>query len=139
MMGIALLNPSYSHYYSHDSYTTGGTLNDENDQGHRYAITTLASDAVDGVTSSVKGGAGSIADAASSAATKLNEKAIRAAVNQMRTVLQIAADELRLHPVLDRPVTLTTSVDIGFTALEMQVVMEGATGAATDGTEKEVA
>ena len=105
-------------------------------------LTTLAGDAVDGVASSVKGGAGSIADAASSAATKLNEKAIRAAINQMRTVLQIAADEMSLRPVSDRPVTLTTSVDIGFTALEMQVVMPGATGATgatTDSTNKEVA
>ena len=90
-------------------------------------LTTMASTAVDGVTSTVKDGANSVAGAASAAASTLNEKAIRAAVEQMRTVLHIAADDLKSRPVLNLPVTLTATIDIGFTALEMQVVIEPGT------------
>jgi len=88
-------------------------------------LTTLATDAVGGVRSSVKEGAGSFADAAGAAASSLNEKAIRAAVEQMRTILRIAAEEVAAKPVSERPVTLTASVNLGFTALEMQIVMPG--------------
>lgn len=87
-------------------------------------ITTLAGDAVDGVTATVRHGADNVADKAGAAATSLNEKAVRAAIGQMRNVLQVAAEEMRLRPVFDRPVTLTTAVNIGFTSLEMQVVMD---------------
>ena len=91
-------------------------------------LTSLASNAVDGVTSSMKEGAGSISDAARAAASSLNEKAVRAAIGQMRTVLQIAAEELRQRPISNHAVTLKTSVDIGFTALEMQIVMDPVEG-----------
>lgn len=87
-------------------------------------ITTLAGDAVDGVTATVRHGADNMADKAGAAASSLNEKAVRAAIGQMRNVLQVAAEEMRLRPVFDRPVTLTTAVNIGFTSLEMQVVMD---------------
>ena len=98
-------------------------------------LTSLASDAVDGVTASVKEGAESISGAAGAAAASFNEKAVRTAIGQMRTVLQIAAEELRQRPISNHAVTLTTSVDIGFTALEMQIEMdpvEGAQGSASE-------
>lgn len=86
-------------------------------------ISSFATDAVDGVSSTVKVGAESIADAASAAAQTLNETAVRTAVDQMRRILEIAAEEIRQRPVLDRPVTLTAIVNIRFTALEMQVIV----------------
>ena len=88
-------------------------------------LTTLAGDAVDGVRTSVRERAESIADAAGSAASQLNEKAIRTAVDQMRTILRIAAEEVAAKPVSEHPVTLTASVNLGFTALEMQMVLPG--------------
>ncbi len=99
-------------------------------------LTTLAGEAVDGVRSSVRERAESIADAAGSAASQLNEKAVRTAVDQMRTILRIATEEVAAKPVSEHPVTLTASVNLGFTALEMQVVLPGGapTVADTDST-----
>lgn len=88
-------------------------------------LTTFAGGAVDGVRSTVREGAESIADAAGTAASNLNDKAVRAAVDQMRTILRIAAEEIAAKPVSERPLTLTASVNLGFTALEMQIVMPG--------------
>lgn len=88
-------------------------------------LTTLAGGAVDSVRSSVREGAETIADAAGSAASQLNEKAVRTAVEQMRTILRIAAEEVAAKPVSEHPVTLTASVNLGFTALEMQVILPG--------------
>lgn len=88
-------------------------------------LTTLAGGAVDGVRSTMREGAESIADAAGTAASNLNDKAVRAAVEQMRTILRIAAEEIAAKPVSERPLTLTASVNLGFTALEMQIVMPG--------------
>ena len=96
-------------------------------------ISNFAGDAVDGVTSSVKEGAGTIANAAGTAIATLSEKTVRSAVEQMRTVLQVAGEELRQRPVSDNPVTLTASVNIGVTALQVQVVIDGAAGSAIDG------
>ncbi len=95
-------------------------------------LTTLAGGAVDGVRSTMREGAESIADAAGTAASNLNDKAVRAAVEQMLTILRIAAEEVAAKPVSERPVTLTASVNLGFTALEMQIVMPGSGVLATD-------
>jgi hypothetical protein len=97
-------------------------------------LTTLAGGAVDGVRSTMREGAESIADAAGTAASNLNDKAVRAAVEQMRTILRIAAEEVAAKPVSERPVTLTASVNLGFTALEMQIVMPGSGVLASDET-----
>lgn len=86
-------------------------------------IGSLATTAADGVAASVKEHAGTIADATTAAASTLSEKAIRAAVEQMRTVLKIAGEEVRQRPISEHPVTLTASVHIGVTALEMQIVI----------------
>ena len=88
-------------------------------------LTTLAGGAVDGVRSTMREGAESIAGAAGTAASNLNDKAVRAAVDQMRTILRIASEEIAAKPVSERPLTLTASVNLGFTALEMQIVLPG--------------
>ena len=86
-------------------------------------LTNLATDAVDGVTSSVKQGAENIVTVTGAAASAINEKAVRSSVEQMRVVLSVAVEELRQRPVSDQPVTLTTSVDFGLTSLQMQIVV----------------
>jgi hypothetical protein len=90
-------------------------------------IGSLAATAADGVAASMKEHAGTIANATSSAASTFSEKAVRTAVDQMRTALKIAAEELRQRPVSDQPVTLTASVDIGVTSLQMQIVIPAGT------------
>lgn len=92
-------------------------------------LSTKASETVDGITTTVKAGVGSLTDAATGAAVALNDKAVRAAVEQMRTILEVAAEELRQRPLPQSPVTITASVNLGVTALEMQVVL------ASDGSE----
>jgi hypothetical protein len=80
-----------------------------------------ANEAVEGVTSTVRDGVGNLAHAASTATGNLNDKAVRAATAQMCTILQAALEEVKSSPMGDRPVVLTASVNIGITALQMQV------------------
>ncbi len=98
-------------------------------------ITSLAGDAVDGVSASVKGGASSIAQTASGAMQsvgkaagdlqdKVSDVATRQAISQMRDVMAIAIDELRQRPIHAGPVTITAKVDVVVVALEMQIVIE---------------
>lgn len=87
-------------------------------------LTTKASDAVDGIAATVKGGVESLGDAATGAAVALNDKAVRTAVAQMRHVLEVAIDDLRQRPLPHSPVTLTASVNIGVTALQMEIVID---------------
>lgn len=87
-------------------------------------LTTKASDAVEKVAATVKGGAETLAGAASGAASSLNEKAIRTAVDQMCTIVQVATDQLRQRPLPDSQVTLTASVNLGVTAVQIQVVLD---------------
>lgn len=77
-------------------------------------VANRAGETVDGITASVKGGVENLADT-------LNEKAVRAATAQMCTILEIALEEVRQRPIGQRPATLTASVNIGITALEMQI------------------
>ncbi len=100
-------------------------------------ISNLATDAVDGVTSSVKGGAETIANAAGAVVSAISEKAVRTAVDQMRTVLQVSCEELRQRPVSDQPVTLTASINIGVTALQVQVVVNNGVNPAVNGATQE--
>jgi len=98
-------------------------------------ISTLAGDAADGVSATVKGGASAIAQTASSAVQsvskaagdvqdKVNDAATRHAIAQMRDVLAIAIDELRQRPLHAGPITLTSRVDVVIAALEIQIVIE---------------
>jgi hypothetical protein len=85
---------------------------------------TKANDAVEGVTTSVKGGVESLANTAAAVGDKLNETAVRASTAQMCSILEIALDEIKCRPLSSRPVSLTTTVNIGITALEIQVHLE---------------
>jgi hypothetical protein len=84
-------------------------------------VATKANDAVEGVTTSVKGGVESLAHTASDMTGSLNEKAVRASTAQMCTVLEIALDELKSRPLSAQPVSLRATVNIGLAALEMEI------------------
>lgn len=84
-------------------------------------VASRAGDAVDGVTSAVKGGVESLANTATTVTDTLNEKAVRASTAQMCNILEIALDELRQRPLAQRPVSLKASVTIGIAALEMEI------------------
>ncbi|MFZ2162477.1 MAG: hypothetical protein WAW02_09695 [Sideroxyarcus sp.] len=84
-------------------------------------VATRANDAVEGVTTSVKGGVESLAHTASGMTDALNEKAVRASTAQMCTILEIALDELKSRPLSERPVSLKATVNIGIAALEMEI------------------
>lgn len=98
-------------------------------------ITTLAGDAVGGVSAGVKGGAEAIAQTASGAMNsvtkaagelqdKVSDVTTRQAISQMRDVMAIAIDELRRRPIHAGPVTLTAKVDVMVAALEIQIVID---------------
>ena len=84
-------------------------------------VATKANDAIEGVTTSVKGGVESLAHTASDITGSLNEKAVRASTAQMCSILEIALDELKSRPLSERPVSLKTTVNIGIAALEMEI------------------
>ena len=86
---------------------------------------TKASDVVGGITTTVKDGVDSLANAASSATGSLNEKAVRASTGQVCRILEIAIEELKDRPLANLPVSVTASVNIGIAALEMQVHLGG--------------
>ena len=96
-----------------------------------------ASDAVHGVTASVKNGAESIANAAISASEAMNEKAVRASTAQMCTILEIAIAELQTRPLSERPVSLTAAVNFGVGTLEMQIHLPPGKDQDTSGSETE--
>ena len=87
-------------------------------------VATRANDAVDGLTSSVKGGVESLANTATSVSEAINEKAVQASVAQMCKILEIAQAEVSSRPIASRPVALTASVSFGIATLEMQIQLE---------------
>jgi hypothetical protein len=89
-------------------------------------MATKTNDAVEDLTSSVKGGVESLASSATHMTGALNEKAVRASTAQMCTILEIAMEELKGRPLSSRPVSLTATVNIGISALEMQIHLEPA-------------
>jgi len=84
-------------------------------------VANKASDAVEGITVSVKSGVESLANSAGVMTGALNEKAVRASTAQMCNILEIALEELKGRPLSNRRVTLTATVNIGIAALEMQI------------------
>lgn len=88
-----------------------------------------ASDAIGGISSTIKEGVGSFSSAASSMTESLNEKAVRASAGQVYRILEIAIEELKDRPLSKRPVSLTAVVNLGVAALEMQVHLEAEEGA----------
>lgn len=89
-------------------------------------LSTKASETADGIKSSVKSGVEGLAGAASDAASSLNEKAIRATVERMRTILTVATDELKLRPIDGAPATMTATVSLGGIALAIEVTLPDA-------------
>lgn len=87
-------------------------------------VVNKANDAVEGITTTVKGGVDSLANTASSMTDALNEKAVRASTAQMCNILEIAMEELNTRPLSARPVTLTANVNIGIASLEMQIHLQ---------------
>jgi hypothetical protein len=93
--------------------------------------------AVGGVASTVKEGAGTVAQAATGAARtagqavgvlndKVNEVTTRESIVRLRETLAIAVEELRRQPVSHRPVTLVAKVDLVVSSLEIQMVFDPA-------------
>ncbi len=70
----------------------------------------ITGDAIGAVTSSVSSGVDS-----------LNEKAVRASTAQMYRILEIALEELKGRPLAEQPLSLTSSINVGVAALELQV------------------
>jgi len=87
-------------------------------------VANKANDAVEGVTSSVKGGVESLAHTASNMTEALNDKVGRASTAQMCSILEIALDELKSRPLSAQPVSLKTTVNIGIASLEMEVQLQ---------------
>ena len=70
----------------------------------------ITGDAIGAVTSSV-----------SNSVDSLNEKAVRASTAQMYRILEIALEELKGRPLADRPLSLTSSINVGVASLELQI------------------
>lgn len=78
---------------------------------------TRTGDALVGIADAVKEGAETVAGS-------INETAVKASVAQMRRTLEIAIQELESSPLANRPLTLTASVNVGVTSLELQVHLD---------------
>lgn len=87
-------------------------------------IKDMGSQAVDGITSSVKNGVDVIANSASNMGGNLNEKAVRASTSQLCRILEIALEELKNRPLAERGVMLTASVNLGIASLQMQLQVD---------------
>jgi hypothetical protein len=95
-------------------------------------VATQANAAVEGITTTVKGGVESLANSAGAMTVTLNEKAVRASTAQMCSILELALEEMKGRPIAERRVSLTATVNIGIAALEMQIHLDPqAEGSAT--------
>lgn len=74
----------------------------------------ITNDAIGAVTTSV-----------TSSVDSLNEKAVRASTAQMYRILEIALEELKGRPLADQPLSLTSSINVGVAALELQIHLNG--------------
>ncbi len=83
-----------------------------------------ATDALEGISTSIKDGVGSLSNAAGTMTETLNEKAVRASTAQVYRILEIAIEELKDRPLANKSISLTASVNIGIAALEMQIHLE---------------
>ena len=89
-------------------------------------VATKANEAVEGVKTSVKDGLESLVNTAGTVTDAINEKAVRAATAQMCAILEVALDEIKGRAISNRPATLTATVNVGITALEMQIHLDPA-------------
>ncbi|WP_039917287.1 hypothetical protein [Cellvibrio mixtus] len=74
----------------------------------------ITNDAIGAVTTSV-----------TSSVDSLNEKAVRASTAQMYRILEIALEELKGRPLADQLLSLTSSINVGVAALELQIHLNG--------------
>jgi len=81
----------------------------------------MTTEAVDSATATVKSGVDKLTSASSTAASVATDKAVRTAVEQLRRVVRISSEELSRRPPSERPSTLTATVNIGITSLELTV------------------
>lgn len=86
-------------------------------------LTSKASEAAGGIKSTVRSGVEGLTGVASDTANTLNEKAIRTSVEQLRTIIAIATEELKARPIAGVPATMTASVSIAGVSLEIQVAL----------------
>jgi hypothetical protein len=95
-------------------------------------VAAKATDAVDGLSGTVKGGIESLTDTASELSGAISDKAVRTSTAQMCRILELAIEELGSRALASRPVTLTSSVHIGLASLEMQIHLPARTVDAGD-------
>ena len=88
-------------------------------------LTGKAAKAAGGMVATIGEGVGNLADSAGTVALGATDKTVRAAVDQLCNVLEIAVEQLEQRPLPTSRVTLTASVGLGATALQMQVVLTG--------------
>lgn len=90
----------------------------------------MTTEAVDSATATVKSGVDKLTSASGAAASVATDKAVRTAIDQLRRVVRISSDELLRRPPSERPSTLTATVNIGITSLELTVEIPGGTAPA---------
>ena len=82
-----------------------------------------AAKAAGGMVATIGEGVGGLAGTAGDFASGATDKTVRAAVDQLCNVLQIAVEQLQQRPLPASRVTLSASVGLGATALQMQVLL----------------
>jgi hypothetical protein len=85
---------------------------------------TTANAAAGGISTSLKSGIESMTNTAVNVTEVLNEKAVRTSTAQLCNVLEIAIAELKNRSLSEHPVSLTATVNIGISALEMQIHLQ---------------
>ena len=82
-----------------------------------------AAKAAGDMVASIGEGVGNLAGTAGDVASGATDKTVRAAVDQLCNVIEIAVEQLQQRPLPASRMTLTASVGLGATALQMQVVL----------------
>ncbi len=90
-------------------------------------VANKANDTVGGIANSVRGGVESLSNSASNLTDAINEKTVRLATAQMCSILEVALEELKTRKLSEHPVSLTATVNVGITALEMQIHLDPVT------------
>lgn len=84
-------------------------------------VATTANETAVNVSNTMKQQVESLSTAATTLSGAIGENAVRASTAQMCSILEIAIEELKLRPLSERPVSLTSIVNFGVASLEMQI------------------